>query len=96
MHRVSPRITGVGNGTELSITVAETRVCANDFDCGGRILCVGGTAMEGGFTEDNNSVCQSKAMAGLTAVIVQTGSSKQSKTKAFFLKLYQPNLGGGS
>jgi len=74
MLRVSPRIIGDGSGAELSVTVAKTRACAKDFVFGGGIWCAGSTAMEGGFTVDANSVCQSKAMAGLVAVVVQTGN----------------------
>jgi len=62
MHNVSPRITGVGNDVELSVTVAATSACANDFV--GGFLFAGSTTMVGGFTVEANSVCQSKAMAG--------------------------------
>jgi hypothetical protein len=66
MHNVSPRITGVGNGVDVSVTVAATRACANDFF--GGLLFVGSATTvegEGGFPVEANSDCQSKAMAGL-------------------------------
>jgi hypothetical protein len=79
MHSVSPRITRVGNGLEVSVIVATTSACAKDF--AGGLLFVGATTMEGvgGFTVEANSVCQSKAMAGLVVVRVQNGSEKEKK-----------------
>jgi len=73
MLRVSPRITGIGNGSELSVTVVVTSAYANYF--AGGLLFDGATTMEGvgGFTVEANSVCQSKTMAGLMEVKVQNG-----------------------
>jgi hypothetical protein len=45
MHSVSPRITGVGSGAELSDMVVAASACANDF--GGGLLITGSTTMEG-------------------------------------------------
>lgn len=75
MERVSPRITGVGRISELSVTVAETRACAKDFVVCGGFWCDETIAIEEGFPVEANSVCQSKAMAGLTAMMKQTGRS---------------------
>jgi len=79
MHSVSPRITEVGNGLEVSVTVATTSAYAKDFL--GGLLFVGETMTEGvgGFTVEANSICQSKAMAGLVVVRVQNGNEKKRR-----------------
>jgi len=83
MLRVSPRTIGDGSGAEFSVTVAETRACAKDFVVGAWIRCAGGTAVEGDFTVNVISVCQSKVMAGLTTVVVQTGNRKRNDDRSY-------------
>ena len=80
MHRVSPRITGDGNVGAVSATVAAASAWAKDF-FGESLLLVVATTMGRveGFPVEANSVCQSKAMAGLVSKRVQNGQEKRVK-----------------